>query len=160
MIRIVLVALFVISSVDFVMAQDAKWEVGKGTTNIDEIKRDILALRDNEAKAIKNKDARGLCDLMADGWAGTSEMGLTIHKAQYCDEVTDGDLTFPSVHRDQVTFYVYGNDTVEEWWRDISTMIYKGKTSHGPRKCSVVYSRVDGRWLDVAHMTSLYTVEQ
>ena len=57
MIRIVLVALFVISSVDFVMAQDAKWEVGKGTTNIDEIKRDILALRDNEAKAIKNKDA-------------------------------------------------------------------------------------------------------
>jgi hypothetical protein len=79
---------------------------------------------------------------------------------QYCDEVTNGTLTFPAVKRDQIKIYVFGNDTVEEWWRDTSTMVYKGKTSHGPRKCSVVYSRVGGRWLDVAHMTSLYTVEQ
>jgi hypothetical protein len=160
MTRAILVALLLISSAAIARAQEAKWKVGKSTADIDQIKRDILKLREAEAQAIKNKDARGLCNLMADGWAGTTEMGLTVHKAQYCDEVTDGDLTFPSVHRDEVTFYVFGNDTVEEWWRDTSTMVYKGKTSHGPRKCSVVYSRVDGRWLDVAHMTSLYTVEQ
>lgn len=148
--------------VSFVVAQgqEAKWLVAKGTANVDEIKADVLKLREDEAEAVKNKDARGLCNLMADGWAGTTEMGLTIHKAQYCDEVTDGDLTFKSVHRDEVTFYVFGNDTVEEWWRDTSTMAYKGKTSHGPRKCSIVYARVNGHWLDVAHMTSLYTVEQ
>jgi hypothetical protein len=158
--RAIFVALFLIVSVGIAKAQEAKWRVGKSTSNVNEIKREILKLREEEAQAIRNKDARGLCKLMADGWAGTTEMGLTVHKAQYCDEVTDGDLTFTSIHRDEVTFYIFGNDTVEEWWRDTSTMVYKGKTSHGPRKCSVVYSRVDGRWLDVAHMTSLYTVEQ
>jgi hypothetical protein len=160
MIRVILVALLMISWVGVAKAQEAKWQAGKSTAKLDDIKRDILKLRDDEAQAIKNKDARGLCNLMADGWAGTTEMGLTIHKAQYCDEVTDGDLTFPVVHRDEIVFYVFGNDTVEEWWRDTSTMVYKGRTSHGPRKCSVVYSRVNGHWLDVAHMTSLYTVEQ
>jgi hypothetical protein len=157
--RVILGTLLLISF-SAAQGQEAKWQVGKGTTNIDKIKADILKLREDEAQAIQNKDARGLCNLMADGWAGTTEMGRTIHKAQYCDEVTDGDLTFTSVHRDEVTFYVFGNDTVEEWWRDTSTMVYKGKTSHGPRKCSIVYSRVNGRWMDVAHMTSLYTVEQ
>jgi hypothetical protein len=157
--RVILGTLLLISF-SAAQGQEGKWQVGKGTANIDKIKADILKLREDEAQAIHNKDARGLCNLMADGWAGTTEMGRTIHKAQYCDEVTDGDVTFTSVHRDEVTFYVFGDDTVEEWWRDTSTMVYKGKTSHGPRKCSIVYSRVDGRWMDVAHMTSLYTVER
>lgn len=160
MTRSILAILLVISSAAVANAQEATWRAGKSTSNLDEIKRDILKLRENEAQAIKNKDARSLCNLMADGWAGTTEMGLTIHKAQYCDEVTDGDLIFSTVQRDEVAFYVFGNDTVEEWWRDTSTMTYKGKTSHGPRKCSIVYARVNGHWLDVAHMTSLYTVEQ
>jgi hypothetical protein len=150
----------IVSVSSAVHGQEAKWQVGKETTSGDKIKADILKLREDEAIAIRNKDARGLCNLMADGWAGTTEMGLTIHKAQYCDEATDGDLTFSTVHRSEVTFYIFGNDTVEEWWRDTSTMVYKGKTSHGPRKCSVVYSLVNGHWMDVAHMTSLYTVEQ
>lgn len=158
--RAILCISLLICSISAMQGQESKWQVGKGTANVDQIKAEILKLRDQEAQAIKGKDARGLCSLMADGWAGTTEMGLTIHKAQYCDEVTDGELTFSSVHHDEVTFYVFGNDTVEEWWRDTSTMIYKGKTSHGPRKCSVVYARVNGHWMDVAHMTSLYTVEQ
>lgn len=158
--RAILCISLLICSVRAMQGQEPKWQVGKGTANVDQIKADILKLRGQEAQAIKSKDARGLCSLMADGWAGTTEMGLTIHKAQYCDEVTDGDLTLSSVHRDEVAFYIFGNDTVEEWWRDTSTMIYKGKTSHGPRKCSVVYARVNGHWMDVAHMTSLYTVEQ
>ena len=140
--------------------EEAKWITGKYTTNLNDIKRDVLTLRQKEADAIKNKNAKGLCNLLADGWAGTTQMGVTIHKAEYCDEITDGDLTFPVVRRENVRFYVFGNDLVEEWWRDTSTMVYKGRTSHGPRKCSIVYARVDGRWLDVAHMTSLYTVEQ
>jgi len=141
-------------------SQEAKWIVGKHTAELSEIKSAVLKLKRAEAQAIQNKDARALCNLLADGWAGTTQMGITIHKAQYCDERTDGDWTYPSVHRENVRFYVFGNDLVEEWWRDTSTMVYKGKTSHGPRKCSVVYAKVDGRWLDVAHMTSLYTVEK
>jgi hypothetical protein len=159
MYRLFLFLVVTICSVGIVKAQEATWLGGKGQ-NVEEIKKGILKLREDEAQAIKNKDARALCNLMADGWAGTTEVGMTIHKAQYCDEVTNGTLTFPSVKRDEVKFYVFGNDTVEEWWRDTSTMVYKGKTSHGPRKCSVVYSRVGGRWLDVAHMNSIYTVEQ
>ena len=140
-------------------APKARWIVGKPTTNLPEIQRDILALQREETQAIKDKNARALCKLLADGWAGTTQMGVTLRKAQYCDEMTDGDWTYPSVHRENVRFYVFGNDLVEEWWRDTSTMVYKGRTSYGPRKCSVVYAKVDGRWLDVAHMTSLYTAE-
>jgi ketosteroid isomerase-like protein len=154
-----LALVMIVCSVSFVKAQEAAWLGGKGQ-NVDQIKKEILKLREDEAQAIKNKDARALCNLMADGWAGTTQVGMTIHKAQYCDEVTNGTLTFTTLKRDEVKFYVFGNDTVEEWWRDTSTMVYKGKTSHGPRKCSVVYSRVNGRWLDVAHMNSIYTVEQ
>ena len=142
------------------VAQEPKWLVSKAVSNGNEIKSEILKLRDAEAQAIKNKDARGLCSLMADGWAGTTEMGMVMRKAQYCDEITNGDLTFPTVKREEVTFYILSNDTVEEWWKDTSTMVYKGKTSHGPRKCSIVYARVNGKWMDVAHMTGIYTVEQ
>jgi hypothetical protein len=149
----------IVCAVSFAKAQEATWSGGKGQ-NVDEIKKEILKLREDEAQALQNKDARALCSLMSDGWAGTTEMGMTIHKAQYCDEVTNGTLTFPTVKRDEVRFYVFGTDTVEEWWRDTSTMVYKGKTTHGPRKCSIVYSRINGRWLDVAHMNTLYTVEQ
>lgn len=141
-------------------SQKAKWIVGKYTTNLPEIQKGILTLQQEETRAIHDKNARALCDLLADGWAGTTQMGKTLHKAQYCDEMTDGDWTYPSVHRENVRFYVFGNDLVEEWWRDTSTMVYKGRTSYGPRKCSVVYAKVDGRWLDVAHMTSLYTVQR
>jgi hypothetical protein len=157
--RICLVLVIAICSCGIANAQDGAWLGGKGQ-NIDEIKKDILKLKDDEAQAIKNKDARALCNLMADGWAGTTEVGMTIHKAQYCDEVTNGTLAYSTVKRDEIKFYIFGNDTVEEWWRDTSTMTYKGKTSHGPRKCSVVYSRVNGKWYDVAHMNSIYTVEQ
>jgi hypothetical protein len=157
--RSFLTLMMIIWSASFVNAQEAQWLGGKGQ-NVEEIKKQVVKLREDIAQAIKNKDARGLCNLMADGWAGTTEVGATIHKAQYCDEVTNGTLTYPTIKRDEVKFYVFGNDTVEEWWRDTSTMVYKGKTSHGPRKCSIVYSRVDGRWFDVAHMTGIYTVEQ
>lgn len=157
--RVALALLVAMSMVSVVRGQEGTWLGAKGQ-NLEEIKKAILKLREDEAQAIKSKDARALCSLMADGWAGTTEMGETIHKAQYCDEATDGTLTFPSVHRDEVTFHVFGEDTVEEWWRDTSTMVYKGKTSRGPRKCSIVYSRMNGRWLDAGHMTSLYTVEQ
>src|SRR5579863_5587752 len=149
--RLTIVLLLAVSSLVLAQAQEGEWRVGKLTTNAEEIKKDILKLRADEAQAIKNKDARGLCNLMADGWAGTTEMGVTVHKAQYCDEVTDGDLTFSNVHREEVTFYIFGNDTAEEWWKDTSTMVYKGKTSRGPRKCSIVYARINGRWMDVAH---------
>jgi Domain of unknown function (DUF4440) len=119
--RVMLASLLTVSMVVAVRAQEGIWAGAKGQ-NLDDIKKEILKLREDEAEAIKNKDARALCNLMADGWAGTTEMGLTIHKAEYCDEATDGTLTFPSVHRDEVRFYVFGNDTVEEWWRDTSTM--------------------------------------
>jgi hypothetical protein len=157
--RLIGISLLMVMWVSFGKAQDAMWSGGKGQ-NIDEIKKEILKLREDETQAIKNKDAKALCNLMSDGWAGTTELGMKINKAQYCDEVTNGTLTFPTVKRDEVRFYVFGTDTVEEWWKDTSTMVYRGQTTHGPRKCSVVYSRVNGRWLDVAHMNSIYTVEQ
>jgi Domain of unknown function (DUF4440) len=157
--RIFIFLAIAICSASYVNAQEAQWLGGKGQ-NVAEIKKDVMKLKDDIAQATKNKDAKALCNLMADGWAGTTEVGATIHKAQYCDEVTNGALTYSAVKRDEVKFYVFGNDTVEEWWRDTSTMVYRGKTSHGPRKCSITYSRVNGQWLDVAHMTSLYTVEQ
>jgi hypothetical protein len=158
--RILVAAMLMCAAVSSASAQEAKWLVSKSVTNGNAIKSEILKLRDDEAQAIKNKDARGLCSLMADGWAGTTELGMTIHKAQYCDEVTNGDLTFQTVKREEVAFYIFSDNTVEEWWKDSSTMVYKGKTSRGPRKCSIVYARVNGKWMDVAHMTGIYTVEQ
>ena len=157
--RMILAVAVLIGSAGLARAQEVQWLGGKGQ-NVDEIKKEILKLREDILQATKNKDAKALCNLMADGWAGTTEVGMTIHKAQYCDEATNGTLTFSNVKREEVRFYVFGNDTVEEWWKDTSTMVYKGKTSHGPRKCSIVYSRVNGRWMDVAYMNSIYTVEQ
>ena len=154
MTRIFLVTLLIISSVAGVKAQQTG-DAGK-TAVIDEIKK----LQAAQLQAIKNKDAAALCDLLADGWAYTNQMGETIHKAQYCSEMTNGTLRLPYITEDDVKYHVYGEKTAIVNGRSTSLMVYHGKVSVGPRRFTITFSKLGGQWKEVAHMESVITVEQ
>ncbi|HEV7966129.1 MAG TPA: nuclear transport factor 2 family protein [Candidatus Acidoferrales bacterium] len=126
------------------------------TAIVDEIKK----IQAQEQQAIKNRDAAALCNLLADGWAYTNQMGDTIHKAQYCSEMTDGTLRVPYITEDDVKYHVYGEKTAIVNGRSTSLMVYHGKVSMGPRRFTITFSKIGSQWKEVAHMESLITVEQ
>jgi len=154
MMRIGLVALLVISSVSAAMAQQA------GDSAKASIIAEVKKVQAREQQAIKDKDATALCNLLADGWAYTNQMGETIHKAQYCTEMTNGDLRLPYISEDDVKYHVYGEKTAIVNGRSTSMMVYHGKVSVGPRRFTITFSKLGNQWKEVAHMESLITVEQ
>jgi len=153
MTRIFLLTLLVLSSVAAVAAQSG--DSGKAA-----VIEDIKKLQAAQQTAIKNKDAAALCDLLADGWAYTNQMGETIHKAQYCSEMTNGTLRVPYISEDDVKYHVYGEKTAIVNGRSTSLMVYHGKVSMGPRRFTITFSKLGGEWKEVAHMESIITVEQ
>ena len=119
----------------------------------------IHKLQEQEAQAIKNKDAAGLCSFLADGWAYTNQMGYVIHKAQWCSEMTDGTLFFRYIHNQDVKYHVFGG-TVVVTGRSTSTMVYHRKVSFGPRRFSITFVKLGGQWKECAYHVSLITNEQ
>jgi hypothetical protein len=142
MTRIFLVTLLVISSVAAVKAQQNGDADKAKAAVIEEIKK----LQAQQQLAIKNKDAGALCDLLADGWAYTNQMGETIHKAQYCSEITNGTLRLPYITEDDVKYHVYGEKTAIVNGRSTSLMVYNRKVSTGPRRFTITFSKIGGQW--------------
>src|SRR5579875_1544095 len=114
----------------------------------------IHKVQEQETQAIKNKDGAALCNLLADGWAYTNQMGHVMHKAQWCSEMTNGTLYFPLIQHEDVKYHVFGN-TVVETGRSTSTMVDHGKVSFGPRRFSITYVKLDGQWKICAYAVSL-----
>jgi len=152
--RSLLITLLIISFYATVQAQQSV-DSAKAAV-IEEIKK----IQAQEQQSIKNRDAAALCSLLADGWAYTNQMGETIHKAQYCSEMTDGTLRLPYISEEDVKYHVYGEKTAIVNGRSTSLMVYHGKVSMGPRRFTITFSKIGGKWKEVAHMESLVTVEQ
>lgn len=152
MTRVLLASILMISLAGLVRTQET-------SANNAETVAEVNKVQEQEAQAIKNKNAAALCSLLADGWAYTNQMGHVIHKAQWCTEMTNGTLSFPLIQHEDVKYHVFGN-TVVVTGRSTSTMVYHRKVSFGPRRFSITFVKLDGQWKICAYHVSLITNEQ
>lgn len=59
--------------------------------------------------------------------------------------MSDPDSLLANNQHVDVEWHVFGDNTVVETGRSNSTLVYKGNVSHGPRRETAVYAKVNGR---------------
>jgi len=137
-------------------------------TGIDEsvtnTKTDLLKFSDDYGAAMKEKDSARILADMAEFWAYSNERGESYPKEQWVAERVDAhpekSLIFPFAEHVDVEWHMFGDNTVVETGRSNSTLYYKGKVSHGPRRETAVYSKVDGKWVQVSIHVGFIPPEQ
>jgi ketosteroid isomerase-like protein len=115
--------------------------------HIDEIKKAVLEMGKEQHEALRRKDAAGVLATMAENWAYSNERGQTYSREQWVAERIGGSLAFPYNQHVDVEWHVFGDNTVVETGRSNSTLVLKGKASHGPRRETAVYAKVSGKWV-------------
>ena len=170
-----LVAVLAVSSVGFVIAQTdiprrepVKMSFYREATGIDpdilEIKANVIKFYDDYESAMHKKNAAGILSGMADVWAYSNERGETYSKEQWVAERVDShkekNLIFPVFQHVDIEWHVFGDNMVVETGRSNSTLFYKGKVSHGPRRETAVYVKVDGKWVQASLHVGFIPSEQ
>ncbi|MGH9354839.1 MAG: nuclear transport factor 2 family protein [Terriglobia bacterium] len=116
--------------------------------------QEILKLQDQWDQALVRKDVRFIQHLYDDNIAYTNTQGTMLTKPQLIDLYESGVLTFYRMNHEDVKVRVFG-DTAVLTGRSTSTMAYKGRVSHGPRRFTSVFVKENGQWRLVAHHVSL-----
>jgi Domain of unknown function (DUF4440) len=129
-------------------------------TDIEDIKNAVLELGKRQRAALKRKDTAAYFDGMAEDWAYSNERGETYSKEKWVAERVDGSLAFPYNQHVDIEWHVFGENTVVETGRSNSTLIYKGKASHGPRRETAVFARVNGKWVMASLHVGFIPAEQ
>lgn len=135
-------------------------EVTGTNAQIEEIKAEVLKSNEERSAAIKRKDKAAILASLADDWAYTNERGETLSKEQWVDDVLDGNLHFLYAQHVDVEWHVFGDSTVVETGRSNSILVYKGKISHGPRRETAVYAKINGKWVQVSLHVGFIPAEQ
>lgn len=118
----------------------------------------ILALKEELLKAgeaydadMKNADLKTTLADMSDVWAYSNERGEGYSAEQWVGERKDPNqrknLAFPFAEHVDITWHFFGDNTLVETGRSNSTLYYKGKVSHGPRRETSVFTKVNGKWV-------------
>ena len=114
---------------------------------IEEIKKELMKANQERRDSLRRKDKAAALATFADDWAYTNERGETYSKEQWVEDRIDGNLTFPYFEHVDVEWHVFGDSTVVETGRSNSILVYKGKVSHGPRRETAVYVKINGKWV-------------
>ena len=132
--------------------------------HIEGIKAEVLKFGEENNSATEKKDSEAMLHHMADVWAYSNERGQTYSKEQWVSERVDvskaKNLTFPFAQHVDVEWHIFGDNTVVETGRSNSTLYYKGKVSHGPRRETGVYAKVDGKWVQASLHVGFIPPEQ
>jgi hypothetical protein len=170
-----LMIVLAITVIGFVKAQDlqiptrepVKMAFYQEATGIDaqveQIKKEVLKRGEDQSFSMKGKDAASVLRGMADNWAYSNERGQTYSKEKWVAErfdPSDKSLTFPYGQHVDVQWRVFGDSTVVETGRSNSTLVYKAKVSHGPRRETAVFAKVDGQWVQASLHVGFIPEEQ
>jgi hypothetical protein len=148
--------------------QDLKMAQYHEATGVDAsvlgIKGDLLNFANQYDAEMRKKDSANILGDMGDVWAYSNERGETYSKEQWVAERVDTsrkkNLTFPFAEHVDIMWHVFGNNTVVETGRSNSTLYYKGKVSHGPRRETAVYAKVNGKWVQASLHVGFIPSEQ
>jgi len=128
--------------------QMADYQDARGNNaHIEAIKKDLLKALKERSDAMKRKDLAAALSYMGDPWAYSNERGQTFGREQWVDDFFTANFHTPFAEHVDVDWHVFGDNTVVETGRSNSTLMYKGKISHGPRRETAVYAKVNGHWV-------------
>jgi hypothetical protein len=114
---------------------------------VEEIKAEILKVNKARSQSVKDKDAGAFLATLAEDWGYSNERGQTFPREQWADDFMTTNFHTPFAEHVDVEWHVFGENTVVETGRSNSTLVYKGKVSHGPRRETAVYAKVNGKWV-------------
>jgi hypothetical protein len=120
----------------------------------EETKKEILKIEEEHSMAVWNHDAATLNRLLADNWAYTNERGEVLSKEQWVNNIKSQKFGMDTIIHDDIRMDQFGN-TVVVMGRSTSTLHYKDKTSHGPRRFELVFVKMNGSWKCVGHFVAL-----
>jgi hypothetical protein len=141
--------------------QMAGYQDARGTNaHIEGIKNDLLKALKERSDAMKRKDLAGALNVMGDPWAYSNERGQTFGREQWVNDFFTANFHTPFAEHVDVDWHVFGDNTVVETGRSNSTLLYKGKVSHGPRRETAVYAKVNGKWVLASLHVAFITAEQ
>jgi hypothetical protein len=148
--------------------QQLKMAQYREATGIDagvlEIRDQLLKFVEEYDSAMKKKDSATILGDMGEVWAYSNERGESYSKEQWVAERVDTNkaknLIFPFAEHVDIEVHVFGDNTIVETGRSNSTLYYKGKVSHGPRRETAVYARVNGKWVQASLHVGFLPSEQ
>ncbi|HEV7966127.1 MAG TPA: nuclear transport factor 2 family protein [Candidatus Acidoferrales bacterium] len=136
-------------------------EEATGTNEqIEQIKEEVMKAAEMQADAFKRKDRAGVLASLADDWAYTNERGEVYGKEEWVTDMMGPNLRFPYAHHIDIMWHVFGDSTVVETGRSESILIYKDKISHGPRRETAVFAKVNGHWVQASLHVGFPPAEQ
>lgn len=109
-----------------------------------EIEQELRRMNEEWVKALVNRDAATLSRIMADDFIFNYPMEGD-DKEQFISDVRSGDLSVPSMDRENVEVRIYGSTAVLTG-RDTAHWIYKGRHIEGQYRTIHVYAERDGHW--------------
>ena len=122
--------------------------------SVEESKAEIPRVNAAVDRAVETNDADALGAVVADKLQYTNQLGEVINKSQWQDHVRSGELKMLTI-RHQVDGIQFFGNTVVLTGTSMSTVLFHGKKSEGPRKYTRVFVKQNGRWQLVAQHVSL-----
>jgi hypothetical protein len=136
-------------------------EEATGTNDeIEQIKEEVMKAADAMSDSFKRKDKAGVLASLADDWAYTNERGESYGKEEWVADMMGTNLRFPYAHHIDIMWHVFGDSTVVETGRSESILLYKDKISHGPRRETAVFAKVNGHWVQASLHVGFPPAEQ
>jgi hypothetical protein len=109
----------------------------------------LIELEAAWTQAVLHKDVAALSQMMADDWTGGGEDGKWSGRAQFLDEIKNGDLTFSAMTNHDVHVRMVGRAAVVSGLEDEKSA-FKGKDTSGAYSWMDIWEQRDGRWVVVA----------
>jgi ketosteroid isomerase-like protein len=122
--------------------------------SVAQTKAEILKVNAELDRAVEMNDAEALGAVLSDRLQYTNQLGEIVNKAGWQDHVRSNQLKMLTIRHTVDGMEVFGN-TVVLRGTSMSTVLFHGKKSEGPRKFTRVFLKQDGKWLLIAQHVSL-----
>jgi len=109
-------------------------------------------LIDTEAgwsKAMVQKDAAAIGDIVGDDWMGQNDSGKTENKTDFLNDVKSGTIAVTSMSNHDVHVRVMRNIAIVQGMDDEKSS-YKGKDGSGTYSWMDVFEKRGGKWVAIA----------
>ena len=116
--------------------------------------QELMRLEDQSHEAFLRNDTETLDRILADDFVFTDPEGKFVTKAEWIADMESGELTFESIHMDDLRVRIFGDAAVTNGRVTMKTRSKEG--SINSQYCYIVmYVRRDGRWQAVAEQATL-----
>jgi hypothetical protein len=122
--------------------------------SVAQTKAEILKVNAELDRAVEMNDADALGAICSDRLQYTNQLGEIVNKAGWQDHLRGNQIKMLTIRHTVDGMEVFGN-TVVLRGTSMSTVLFHGRKSEGPRKFTRVFVKQDGKWFLIAQHVSL-----